>query len=412
MPSTDPHGLVPLRWPAAWTSDRQLALLENTPINCVIDAPAAVATAAKSRGLTVLSKQDSASVAAFLPEPVWPSIKMQRRGQGADAGPTGAPWVDANGWSIQLARALSPNKPVWVDAGPPDNAVLDDRNYTLAIAEPAAFGGQWVVNIDKGYASKLADGDAATVARWRKLMDTLKFFEAHRNWRAMDIRSNLAVVSDFAGPNEFLSREFLNLASRRNVGYHVWLKATAPRANFSAVQSVLFIDEQPPAADLARALDSFVRKGGMLIARRSEPFSKWTGAATPTPIPGYETRSIGKGQLVMPTAAWDDPWQLALDVKMLIGRKTDTVRFYNAGIMGTYYTRSNDGRAAVLHLVNYTRRAAPGEITVAVADPFKSARVVTPDAAPPKQVAMANQGGVFREMALPGFPVYAAVELS
>jgi hypothetical protein len=336
---------------------------------------------------------------------------MQRRGEGADAGPTGAPWVDANGWSIQLARALSPDKPVWVDAGPPEDAVLDDRNYTLAVAEPAAFGGQWVVNIDKRWASKLADGDAAAVERWRKLMGTMKFFEAHRDWRRLDIRSNLAVISDFAGPNEFMSREFLNLAARRNLGYHVWPKATAARANFGAVQSVLFADEQPPAADVARALDGFVREGGMLIARKADPFTKWGGAVVPTPIPGYETHSIGKGQLVMPTTAWEDPWQLALDVKMLIGRKTDTIRLYNAGIMGAYYTRSNDGRSGVLHLVNYTRRPAPGQITVALADSFASARAITPETAAPKPVAMAQHGGVFREMVLPGFQVYAAVEL-
>ena len=412
MSSESARTWIPLRWPAEWKSDNQISLIEKTPVNCILDAPASVASAAKARGIAVLGKDEAAANVAFLNDPVWPSIKMARRGEGADAGPTGAPWVDANGWSIQLARAMSPSKPVWVDAGPPKDAVLDDRNYALAVAEPAAFGGKWVVNIDPGYAGKLAAGDSGATERWRKLMGAVKFFDTHRAWSDFEVRSKLAVISDFAGSNEFLAREFLNLASRRNLGYMIWPKANAAKAAYSSVQSVLFVDEQPPKDDLARALESFVRNGGMLIARNTQPFSKWTGTASPGTIPGYEARRIGKGQLVTPTAGWEDPWQMAYDVRNLIGRKTDTVRLYNGGIMGTYYTRAKDGKSAVLHLVNYTRRSAAGQVSAAIADPFTTAKAVTPESESVKPLTLASQGGAFREMVLPGFQVYAAVELS
>lgn len=415
MPISDPRTIVPIRWPAAWKSEAQLALLAGTPVNCVIDATAAVATAARAKGLTAITKDEAASSVAFVPDAVWPSVKMARRGEGADSGPTGAPWVDANGWSIQLARAQSGGKPVWVDAVPPADRVLDDNSFSLAVAEPAVFGARWVIALDEAGAAKLAAGDAAAKQRWTRMMNVARFFERHRTWADQPTRSHLAVVSDFADPNEFMAKEFLNLAARRNTPYRICPRHTAARADLSGIQAVLYVDEQPPANDLARVLEAFVRGGGLLIARKQEPFTKWTGDSAQPPIPGYESRAVGKGKVLVPSTPWEDPWLLAQETRILIGRRTDVIRLYNTGVVTAHYTRSKDGSGTV-HLLNYSSFGRRGggavqQAAIAPADRYETASAVAADFAEPKPLKIERRPNAFAEIALPAFGVHMAVEL-
>jgi hypothetical protein len=403
-----PNQCVPFRWPAAWKDEQAAGLLTGTPVNCVLDAPSAIASALKSRGLTAISKEEAAGVASLVPDPVWPSVQMARKGEGADAGPTGAPWVDANGWSVRLMHALFPAKPVWVDVAPPAGTVLDDSAYLLSIAEPAVYGGRAVINLDDGLAKSLAANDPAATGRWRRILGASQFFEDHRAWSAMEARSNLAVLSDFSGDNEFMAKEFLNLAARRSLFYRIVVKK--PDADLQGAAAVLYVDEQPPAGALHDRLRTLVRSGAMLIGPKSAGLPAWGGDPGESPVPGYEVRRFGRGRLVMPSTPWEDPWTLALEVRMLIGRRTDVLRLYNTGIMGAHYTRSKDGSAGVVHLLNYARRAPAQAATVAPGDNFSNARVVSLDGTA-KMVPVTQRREAFSEIALPPFNIYCAVEL-
>lgn len=411
MSNSDPQTWTPLRWPGSWKSEAQLAVLSGTPINCVLDAPAPIAVVARSRGLSAMTKQDAEGAVSILSETVWPSVKTGRRGESADSGPTGAPWVDANGWSIQLARAKTPDKPVWVDATPPADQVLNDGAYVLAVAEPAMFGARWVASLDDAFAGKLAAGDAAAARRWSTMMDAVRFFEEHRAWGALETCSALGVMSDFAGDNEFMSREILNLASRQGLSYRVLPKETAARADLSGLQAILYVDEQGPPAAQAGILERFVRQGGLAIARRLAPFAAWTGQPVSAPIPGYEMRTVGKGRLAVAAAAWEDPWVVAQETRMLMGRRGETLRLYNAGITAANYTRSKDGASGVIHLLNYTMRPPQHAIAAAPAHRYGSARALSPGAPKPTPLSIAKRDTGFDEIPVPSFTIYTAIEL-
>ncbi len=397
---------VPLRWPAAWTKESAAELLAGTPVTCVVDPPSAITAAVRARGVKTLTKDEAASAAVLLPDPVWPSVKMARRGEGADSGPTGAPWVDANGWSIQLTRGLHPDKPVWVDIAPPADHVVTDADYELAVAEPAAYGARWVITLDDKFANGLAADDAAAKQRWSRMMQAARFFEAHPEWGEFEVRANLAVISDFAGPNEFLGREFLNLAARQNLPFRVSPKQLPLRLD----ETALYLDEQPPAGEVGAKLLAFVKGGGLLIAPKSDVLTSWGGAPATTPIPGYETRTIGKGRLIVPKAPWEDPWMVAAEVRILVGRRTDVVRLFNGGILGVYYTRSKDGTRGLVQLLNYTRRSSPEIATIAPADNYATARALPLNGAP-KTLEIVKRGERFGEIALPPTAVYSAIEL-
>ncbi|MGH2668774.1 MAG: hypothetical protein ACRDH5_06610 [bacterium] len=145
----------PMRWPAAWTAGR-LDEVQGTPIDGVITGDASVAARARQMGLEVSSGPVGV-------KGLWPGVRRQRaRGGGADAGPTGSPWVDSNGWLIRLERLKSAH--VLIASDPPQGAGASA--FVLAVADAAAYGGRWVVNL----------GEEPAVEVLKRVVEALLFF--------------------------------------------------------------------------------------------------------------------------------------------------------------------------------------------------------------------------------------------
>ncbi|MCX6638077.1 MAG: hypothetical protein NT090_23725, partial [Acidobacteria bacterium] len=99
---------VPMRWPAGWAGPAALELLKDTPVNCLVAGQRAglLREPAAKLGITVVDTPPD-DVAVI--DGVWPGMRISqgRRRDDAEAGPTGAPWIDSNGWAVKLARARS-----------------------------------------------------------------------------------------------------------------------------------------------------------------------------------------------------------------------------------------------------------------------------------------------------------------
>src|ERR1035438_10267019 len=103
-----------------------------------------VAAEAQKNGISV-GGPDSLPPGVSLVPGEWPGIQLSPSGKvdTVAAGPTGAPWVDSNGWKIRLTTALHRETTVWVDA-PPKGPRLFPQSYVVAVADSAARGGRWV----------------------------------------------------------------------------------------------------------------------------------------------------------------------------------------------------------------------------------------------------------------------------
>ncbi len=402
---------IPFRWPSAWTGPEMLDLLKSSPIDCLLDAPSDVAEAARARGLTAVTHDQASSSVHFLPDPQWPGIRAARKQDSGDAGPTGSPWVDANVWAIRLAKSLNPGKPVWVEAVPEKNTVQNDRSCLLAVAESAACGARWVVSLDEPFAKGLASKEPSMVARWNAVADAIRFFESHRPAAALESRANLVVVSDFAGANEFLSREFLNMADRRNLAWRVVAKNIAGHGISGAPSSILYVDEQAPEAGVAAKLKEVTRAGGLLIASKQSGIASWGEATASCVIPGYTCKSLGKGKIAVPDKPWDDPFVLAAEVRILVGRRSDVLRLFNTGTMAASYVRSKDGNTGVVHLLKYTRRPSVDQVSIAPADEYTRAQVVSLEHPAGELVKIAARPQRFNEIPVSSFAIYSAIEL-
>ena len=339
-----------------------------------------------------------------LVEGVWPSVRG-RSGDRAESGPTGKPWVDSNGWKIRLLRDRQPQAATWLSYEPPADRVLSARDYLLAIADAEAFGARWVVALDPQLAAGIASGSAGMLQTWRQMNSALRFFHSRAAWANWRSVARLAVVSSFAGGAEFLSQEFLNLADRRPLAYRTINLTEAPGMDLSAYRAIVYIEPEPPGATLRSSMMAFVAAGGILLSQHSFV----TGSPKET-RQNHRLFSHGKGIVAVPETEWSDPWQLAQDAHLLLGREHDVIRLYNAASFNVSYTASGDGKRAAVQLLNFALRAPAHQVTVSIGKNYGRATICSLDRPEPEPVRIERtRFGI--EIPLPGFEVYCAIEL-
>lgn len=399
--------LTPFRWPPSWKDPSALGLLEGTPFDCLVGAASdAVLMQAKQKGLAAV---DTASppAGAVIDEGVWPGVAMARGQAAASAGPTGNPWVDSNGWKIRLESALHPGSRVWVDSKPAEGRVLAAA-YQRAIADCAAYGGRWIVTLDDALAGDIANGKADALAAWKKITGAARFFNDHKAWAGYAPAAVLGIVSDFSGDNEFMGQELLNLVARTNQQSAVILKDKASAASFAGMRAVVYADRTPPANGLRSYIMAFVQSGGTLVTGPNWGAAPGTQSSGPD-LPGYAWRALGKGRVALSKEEFGDPYALANEAVLIVSHRYDSVRFFNAGSAGSYFTAPPDGKRAVVQMLFYTDRAATS-VTVRVAGKYRTGKLWTMDGAEASPIDMEMQKDAV-ELHLPTVFQYAAAEL-
>lgn len=423
--------LVPFRWPARWTDPRHLSLFESSPINCLVLSGAAggIAEAARKAGLSViywnsLNAAPLAEVKWSTPVPivaitklVWPQIKTAASGGGDDAqsGPTGVPWIDSNSWVARLAASRAPSKQIWLDFSPPTGATPPtDVAYRIAIADAAATGARWVVTLDDKLAASLAAGTAGALRTWKSILDTLAFFEKRKQWRSYVHQGPLAVVSTFAGDNEFMGTEFLNLAARRNLLYRIVDAARVKEADLSGLRAVAWIDPERPAPEAAAKLTAFAREGGLVIVHHQAATAFSGERVLECAVTGYELRGLGKGSIASAVADWDDPYFVAADVHNLVSRRYDPIRMFNGSSYWVHNSAAPTGGGRLVQLVSFgsfSRRGGVGtaDVSLRLTEAHSAVTFHAFDAEPAPLAPVIVNGNT--EYRLPQFGTYAALEV-
>ncbi len=403
--------LTPMRWPAAWHHPSALALLQDTRINCLlIDDPAKfknVAHGANQRGIQVLTAPPGG---ISLVKGEWPGIALSRSGKEgeADAGPTGEPWVDSNGWRVALELARHPATRVWVDAAPPEAGVPASA-YLTAMADAETYGGRWVLTLDRGFAAGVAKRDHDAMKGWKQVVSAASFFAERKPWADYVPRAVVGVVSDFSGENESSGQELLNMLARANQQYKVILKKDFSAASLSGLRAIVYVDIGTPAPELRAQMLRFVEGGGLLVTRPEwHPLGDNTVWKTDE-HPRFSIGELGKGRVAVAKQDPDDPYLLANDSVTLVSRRYDLLRFWNFISVGSLLSCAEDQRKASAQIVSF---AGPGVYgpTLWVAGAYRKASLWTLDKAGPVDVRTEIQeSGV--EVQLPPISFYAAVEL-
>lgn len=402
---------TPMRWPNAWKDPGALSLLQGTAIDYLLIGKdqdlAPVRDRARQMGIHVADPEALPSGISII-KGEWPGVKMSRGG-GAEltAGPTGVPWVDSNGWAIRLAAALDPGAAVWVDAPPPDNARPSAASYLVAMADSAAYGGRWILSLDNQLSPAIAAQRPEALAAWKKMAATAAFFSAHQSWSGYAPRALVGVVSDFSGPNEFFSRELLNLLGRAGLHYIALPKTRLAPDAFGGLRALIYPDSDAPSANLRNHVTSFVQAGGLLVAA-----PRW-GDVPGTPSksgedPRYAIRTLGRGRIALAKADPDDPYLWTNDAALLVSHRYDLVRFWNGGATGSFYTMAPE-KHAVVHLLFYANRG-PDSASVRIAGRYRTVTASTVEHPQLPKVEAEFQSEAV-EVHLPQVPQYVALEL-
>ncbi len=418
----DTAAWIPFRWPVAW-NETGFDVLRGSPVNCIIfeeSAPAGLRDIAKQKGFAIPDNVEfaplgdqlwkSSKPVLAISNAIWPGIRATKKkaDEAAEAGPTGAPWVNANGWTLQMAKALVPRKTLWLASEPPNDQILTAESYQLAAAEAGSRGARWIIRLDEKLAAGLLKGDTDARKTWERIGTSVNLFQRHAAWSTFDAVAPLAVISDFAGDNEFLGGEILNLADRRNLLYRIVPKSTAVAADLHGFAALLYVDAAAPEPALAEKMAAFARDGGLVVAP-AKCAPKGAGSLE-CPVPGFLLHASGKGKIATPDGDWEDPYQIAAATHALMSRRADPLRLYNTGTTGCQFSRARNGKTAVAHLINYTARPEANPVTLGIQRPAASARLYTfekPEGAVVQVVK--RKYGV--EFPLPPFPVWAAVEM-
>jgi len=290
---------------------------------------------------------------------VWPGVVLPTMtGDTGIGGPTGDPWVDSNGWFVLLARRMAPHRSLWLEIDlPPSSAPLTAQSYCRAIADSRAYGAHWVLALDDATRAGILRAHPQALATWQSIAQTLAFFGDHPEWPAFEPMGVLAVVSDFSGKNLFLSGEALNLLSRRHVQFEILNRRQAFAAPVTGLKAILWADDDQPGSVQLNHLLAFIQAGGLLIA------PAYWGPAAIEPrqeswLPGYSIYNLGKGRIAVASGGFSDPYQLARDTHLLVGRQNDLARLFNPGTTGCFTGIGPGRRKQIVHVVNYAERAS------------------------------------------------------
>ena len=403
---------VPARW---FSKDpATLKLVESTPVNCLLiekanwsaefskaaaergiatlgvitgNANAAdISAEAKRAGLTGLAvegslgagkvdmpvvelknradmKFDSDAQVLGTDQGMWPGIRAEQ--DGLIAAPTGAPWIDTNTGFLRYAR-VSTGAAIWIANRVPAKTHPMVTAYLAAIGDAGMTGARWVLDFDDQFAQGLARGDAAALKSWALMVQHVKFYEDHKEWRGYRMRSTLALVEDPAD-GALLSGGVLDMMATKHTPVRPVPAKTLDGRSLVHSTMAVNVDPELLTANQKEALKAFTKAGGTLL----------------TGPPGWRFPALKADQITLDKKDLETLDSIWKELNTLTGRDNLGARLFNVGSMLSNLLESPDGKQVVLELVNYSDYEV-ADITVHVLGKFKHAMLVRPDAAPKK----------------------------
>ena len=341
----------------------------------------------------------------------WPGLEIHETEETPDAvtGPTGVPWVNSNGWFSLLARQLAAGKALWLDMDPPPQIEhWRAAGYSAAVADSYAYGSRWMISLDEKLSIGALRRQPEAIRIWERVVAIISFFKEHADWAGFQPQGSLTVVSRFRGEEEALGGEVLNLLSRQLVQYRVIETSRLAPTSLEGLETILWVDEEPPTSETRSELLDFVTRGGLLISA-----SFW-GPPDCEPLVAdysdhYKICGLGKGKIAASKDGFRDPYQVAVDTHLLMSRRSDWVRLFNAGTAISYFSADPNSRKELVQIIDYRTSGVSEFVTAWVRTSNRSALFWSLESKEPAPLQGVPAGtGV--EFHLPSLSTYSALE--
>src|SRR5580700_1100838 len=226
---------------------------------------------------------------------------------------------------------------VWIANRVPANKAQPVTHYLGAIGDAGMTGARWVLDFDDDFAGRLIKRDNAALADWKRIIQNIKYYEDHREWRGFVPRSTLALVED-TGTGALLSGGIVDMITTRHTPVRpVPARRLEPEALLRATMTVN-VDPESLNQHQKEVLRAFTRAGGTLL---SGP-------------PGWRFPSLKPDQITLESSDLEKLDQIWKELNGLFGRQNLGARLFNVSSMLSNLLESPDGKQVVLHLVNYS----------------------------------------------------------
>ncbi len=212
-----------------------------------------------------------------------------------------------------------------------------------------------MISLDDGLRADLAAKKQPAADTWKKAIDTVNFFEQHKELRTYQPNGLVAVISNFAEPDYDSAEEAINLMPRVRQPFRLIARQHAASASFAGLQAIYYMDKEAPDAALRKKLLAFANDGGTLLVPSNWPNPQ----GPPAPAEAYllfSMRKVGKGRLGVCKEEKPDAYDTVADIQNIVSHGKDLVRVYNAPSSNFLYETSAQGKQAVIQLLNYSRR--------------------------------------------------------
>ena len=314
---------------------------------------------------------------------------------GIRGAPSSQPWIESNIWLVRSFDIASPSRPVWISSQIESSSAFD---YARAVADAAAAGGRWIVSLDDALRAKLRARDTSALETWQRVSSYMKFAEGHAAWRAVAPYGNVGILLDPASTKPELTDEYLKLATRRQIPYHLVERSGLNAAAVAKFRAIVATELDPPSPAERKLLQDFAENGGLVIAARS-----WGGAPKTEP---FAEIPAGKGSVVV----YKDPdaEAVARDLKELLSDNDLGMVPLNVPSIVTFASGGRPGQPLLVQLVNYFDHPVEA-ITLRVSGKFRSARLETPEG-PPLDLPLRGDGDR-TEVTIPKFLLWGAVSM-
>jgi hypothetical protein len=314
---------------------------------------------------------------------------------GIRGAPSSEPWIESNIWLVRSLSLVSSSRTVWISSQLENPSAVD---YARAVADAAAAGGHWIVSLDDALRTKLRARDASALETWHRVSSYMKFAESHAAWRALAPYGNVGILLDPASTKAELTDEYLKLATRRQVPYHLVERSGLNAAAVAKFRAIVATELDPPSAAERKLLQEFAENGGVVIAAPS-----WGGAPKTEP---FAEIPASNGSVVVYKDP--DPEAVARDLKELLSDDDLGVVPFNVPSIITFASGGGPGQPLLVQLVNYFDHPVEA-ITLRVAGKFRSARTETPEGPAIDLPLRYDEGRT--EVTIPKLSLWAAVSM-
>jgi hypothetical protein len=301
------------------------------------------------------------------------SLVIKRNSVLEVSSPTMQPWIDSNLALVKVEqRSRLQQVPLYMFSWPDDgqHKALTADDYSLAVAEASAFHADLLLQIDEGLQRALNKRDSDAWTLWNQVRSVLKF-SSELPKRVLEPAANVAVVVDRLDTSD----EVLNLLSRHNIPFHVFLTADLKTSDLKGFDIVIVFAK--PDAESAQQINSLASEGKTVVIADAHGKYPWQGSQ-PVQLTEHTTSyGVGTGKVLELAEPVSDPETFAQDIRRLLGKTNSLLSLWNGLTTIAVPYKDATGTVRQLELVNYA--GDPLRVQVQVKGSFAHVRYETPE---------------------------------